>query len=91
MPRLGLTPVAEALVQLVGADEAVAADVPSQALAWVAQTSVLPSLLALCAPRNPQPYLKGSASTLWGPSPSQQCTGEVLQHAPEYRRSNIVF
>ena len=49
MPRLGLTPVAEALAQLVGADEAAAAHVPSQALAWVAHTSILPSLLALCA------------------------------------------
>lgn len=53
MPRLGLTPVAEALVQLVGADEAAAAGIPSQALAWVANTSVLQSLLALCAPANP--------------------------------------
>ena len=51
VPRLGLTPVAEALAQLVGADEAAAAHVPSQALAWVAHTSILPSLLALCAHR----------------------------------------
>jgi len=49
VPRLGLTPVAEALVQLVGADETAAAGVPGAALAWVAQTSVLPQLLALCA------------------------------------------
>jgi hypothetical protein len=51
VPRLGLTPVAEALVQLVGADETAAAGVPGAALAWVAQTSVLPQLLALCAAR----------------------------------------
>ena len=51
VPRLGLTPVAEALAQLVGADEAAAAHVPSQALAWVAHTSILPSLLALCGRR----------------------------------------
>jgi len=49
VPRLGLTPVAEALVQLVGADETAAAGVPGAAMAWVAQTSVLPQLLALCA------------------------------------------
>lgn len=42
--------MAEALAQLVGADEAAVAGLPSQALAWVAHTSVLQSLLTLCAP-----------------------------------------
>ncbi|KAK9832602.1 hypothetical protein WJX81_002843 [Elliptochloris bilobata] len=66
VPRLGLTPVAEALVQLVGADEASSASMPPHALAWVAHTSLLPSLLALLASDDPPTQQHENAAEVLG-------------------------